>query len=105
MTKELLERLKDIAKRLKREYGAEKVILYGSYAKGEETEDSDIDIFVIAPTDERFFERMATVVRIIRDLRKGLAIEPIVMTREEVEDRIEMGDEFVKQIIEEGVPL
>jgi len=105
MTKEQLERLKDIAKRLKREYGAEKVILYGSYAKGEETEDSDIDIFVIAPTDERFFERMATVVRIIRDLRRGLAIEPIVMTREEVEDRIEMGDEFVKQIIEEGVPL
>jgi len=31
-----------------------------AYARGEETEDSDLDILVIAPSHERLFERMAT---------------------------------------------
>ena len=57
--------------RLKKEYFAEKVILYGSHVGGEATEDSDVDILVIAPTNQRMFERMATVSKLIRDLRNG----------------------------------
>jgi predicted nucleotidyltransferase len=37
---------------LKKEYHVEKVILYGFYARDEETEDSDIDLLVIAPTSK-----------------------------------------------------
>ncbi len=55
MNQEISERLQKISERLKKEYHAEKVILYGSYAIGEETEDSDVDLFIIAPTQERFF--------------------------------------------------
>jgi predicted nucleotidyltransferase len=71
MNKKIYERLKKISERLKKEYLAEKVILYGSHARGEATEDSDVDILVIAPTTQRMFERMATVSRLIRDLRNG----------------------------------
>ncbi|HIC92248.1 MAG TPA: nucleotidyltransferase domain-containing protein [Syntrophaceae bacterium] len=105
MNEEVFSRIKKIAERLKKEYSAEKVILYGSYAKGEAAEDSDVDLFIIAPTNERFFQRMATVLRLIRDLKKGIPIEPIVLTSNEVKERIEIGDQFVKQIIEEGIIL
>ena len=40
MDQEIYERLRKISERLKEKYGAEKVILYGSYATGEATEDS-----------------------------------------------------------------
>jgi len=105
MNQEIFERLRKISERLKKEYHAEKVILYGSYATGEETEDSDVDLFIIAPTSERFFERMATVRGLIRDLRNGLPVSPIILTPAEVENRRTKGDQFVQHILEEGLIL
>lgn len=105
MNKEIHNRLKKIGERLKKEYQAEKVILYGSYAAGEATEDSDVDLFIIAPTDERFFQRMATVLGLVRDLYKGLALSPIVLKPEEVRQRLKVGDQFVQEILETGIKL
>lgn len=105
MEQELYERLRKISERLKREYHAEKVILFGSYSTGEATEDSDVDIFIIAPTDERFFERMATVLELIRDLYKGLPISPIILRPEEINQRLKVGDQFIQEILEKGVEL
>jgi len=105
LDREILGRLRKISERLKKEYHAEKVILYGSYARGEATEDSDVDLFIIAPSRERFFERMATVRGLIRDLRNGLPVSPIVLTPEEVEERRSKEDQFVQQILEEGIML
>ena len=102
---EVIDRMRAISERLKKEYNAEKVILFGSYARGEATADSDVDILVIAPTAERFFERMATVLRLTRDLHYKLPLEPIVLTKEEVDQRLQRGDQFVRQIIEKGVYL
>ena len=105
MNQEIYKRIEAIGERLKKEYHAEKVILFGSYARGEATEDSDIDLFIIAPTNERFFERMATVLVFVRDLYDGLALSPIVLRPEEVRQRLEIGDQFVQEILEKGVEL
>ncbi|MBU4310343.1 nucleotidyltransferase domain-containing protein [bacterium] len=102
---EILDRIKAIGKRLKDEYHAERVILFGSYAKGEATKDSDVNILVITPTKERFFDRMATVLAQVRDLYDGLALSPIVLRPEEVAKRLKIGDQFVQEILEEGVEL
>ncbi|MFH1038720.1 MAG: nucleotidyltransferase domain-containing protein [PVC group bacterium] len=103
--KEIRRCLKKIAERLKKDYHAEKVILFGSYAQGEATRDSDIDILVSAPAKERFFERMATVRRLIRDLRNGLPVSPIILTPDELETRLRMGDQFIQEIVKKGVAL
>jgi len=105
MTPELTNRLRSIGEKLRRDYRAEKVILFGSYARGEETADSDVDILVVAPTKERFFQRMATVRRLIRGLRDGFPVAPIVLTVRELEKRQKLGDPFVREILETGVPL
>ena len=105
MKRELNKRLQTIGKKIKKDYRAEKVILFGSYAKGNETEDSDVDLLVVAPTKERYFERMASVRRLIRDLRDGLAVSPIVLTPVELEKRRQAGDPFVREILETGVSL
>jgi predicted nucleotidyltransferase len=105
MNEEILSRIKKIAERLKKEYKAERVILFGSYAKGEATDDSDVDIFIIAQAKERFFERCATVRKIVRDLSYGVPLSPIILNPQEVKKRLERGDQFVKQILEKGVDL
>lgn len=105
MNQEIFERLRKISERLKKEYHAEKIILYGSYARGEATEDSDVDLFIIAPTQERFFERMATVKSVVHDLRWRLPFSPIVLTRAELEERKRIGDQFIEEILQNGIEL
>jgi predicted nucleotidyltransferase len=92
-----------IAKRLREQYGAKEIILYGSYAKGEETGDSDIDILVISDTKERFHERQATVKRLLRGLKNKVAVSPIVLTPSELDWRLRINDVFIKEIMDTGV--
>jgi predicted nucleotidyltransferase len=103
--RELKRHLQRIGKKIKQEYHAERVILFGSYARGDATEDSDVDLLVVARTKERFFERMASVRRLIRNLRDGLPVSPIVLTPGELEKRRQAGDPFVQEILETGVSL
>ncbi|MEW6007840.1 MAG: nucleotidyltransferase domain-containing protein [bacterium] len=105
MDEKIMERIRLISERLKKEYKAEKVILFGSYAKGEQTKDSDVDLFIIAPTQERFYERMASVLGLVRDLYGGLALSPIVLKPEEVAKRLKIKDQFVEGIVKEGIEL
>ncbi len=105
MSPQIEERIRKMGERIKKEYRAEKVILFGSYARGEATEDSDIDLFIIAPTKERFFQRMATVRRLIRDLRNGLPVAPIVLTAKELDKRKEAEDPFVEEVFATGITL
>ena len=98
-----LQRVKAVADRLRTHYHAQSVILFGSVARGEATGDSDTDLFVIAPTHERFFERSATVLGLVRDLYPGLALAPIVLTPEEVRQRLDRGDPFIREIVSAGM--
>lgn len=95
--------IKKIAERLKEQYGAKEVILFGSYAKGKATDDSDIDLLVISDSKERFFERQATVRRLLRDLKKRIPVSPIVLTPEEIEERKRRGDQFINEILATGI--
>lgn len=105
MEKKLHERLRKIGVKLREEYHAKSVLLYGSYAKGTQTKESDVDVLVIAPTKEKFFERMSSVRRIIRVLRDGLPVAPVVLTPEEIEKRKKIGDPFIVDILQNGVSL
>lgn len=102
---DLHSRLIDISRRLKEQYGAQVVILYGSHARGEANEDSNTDLLVVAPTTEDFFRRMATAQRLIRDLRHGIAVSPVVLTSEAFAARKAANDPFVETILQEGLSL
>lgn len=99
------ERLKTIAERLREQYGAERVLVFGSAARGEQTVHSDIDLLVIAPTKERFYQRMGSVLAVVRDLSRGMPLAPIVLTPEELAIRLARGDQFVQEILQAGVDL
>lgn len=95
-----------IAERLKSKLGAETVILYGSVARGEATRDSDVDLLVIVPgSEQKAYLRMARVLEVVRDISRGIPLSPIVLTPEEVNERSDRGDPFLRQILEEGVAL
>ncbi|MDE3089698.1 MAG: nucleotidyltransferase domain-containing protein [Chloroflexota bacterium] len=95
----------DIVTRLKKEYRPEKIILFGSYAYGKPTRDSDIDLFVIKDTVESPFERRITVRRICHMPKHHIPFQPLVVTPSEWAERLEMGDPFFREIQSKGETL
>ena len=86
-------------------YAPEKVILFGSYAYGDPDRDSDIDLLIVKETTERFIERWVTVHRILSGTHRALPLEPLVLTPQEIEGRLAVGDQFIAEILEKGTVL
>lgn len=69
----------DIVTSLKK-FNPLKVILFGSYAYGKPTSESDIDLLVVVNTEKKFHQRIQ---QIRPSLPKDKAIDLIVLTPEE----------------------
>jgi predicted nucleotidyltransferase len=94
--------IEGFGQRIGREFGADRVILFGSHARGKVSEDSDVDLLIIGPFDGRSVDRS---VEIRMKLRPRFPVDLLVRTAEKVRDRIRMGDEFLREIVEEGKVL
>jgi predicted nucleotidyltransferase len=82
-----------------RPYTPEKVILFGSFARGDYHAGSDVDLLIIKNTDHPFLERSADVLRLCQS---QLAIEPLVYTPTEFERMLRQRNPFIWQVITEG---
>ncbi len=94
-----MDRIEEFGRRIGREFGAERVIVFGSYARGAVTDDSDVDLLVIIPFEGRSVDKS---VEIRMKLRPQFPVDLLVRTPEKVRERIEMGDGFMREILEEG---
>jgi len=94
-----------IVEKLVSGYEPLKVILFGSYAYGDPTPDSDIDLLIIKETPERFIDRWVTVRRILSDPKRMVPLETLVLTPQEVSRRLAIGDQFLAEIMEKGEVL
>ncbi len=94
--------IKNLCKQIVDSFRPHKVILFGSYAYGVPTPDSDIDLLVVMQFDGRVHEQ---AVKIRRDLNSTLPIDLLVRTPEQVRERVEMEDFFMREIVEQGKVL
>ena len=94
-----------MVKKLVTAYSPEQVILFGSYAYGDSLPDSDIDLLIIKETSDRPIDRWAKVRRILSDPHRTLAVDTLVLTPQELSNRLGIGDHFVAEILEKGQVL
>lgn len=94
-------RVRKIVTALKR-YNPERVILFGSAARGDADAHSDIDIAVIKETSERFLDRLERVYELIRPT---YALDALVYTPKEFAEMQAERRSFVEQIIQDGIVL
>lgn len=94
------KQIENIKQQLINKYKPEKIIIFGSYARGNFDKDSDID-FLIIKKDTPYQGRDRA--REIRKLvTKNIACDFLVYRPEEFDERIRLGDPFIKLILEEG---
>ena len=83
-----------------RRYRPERVYLFGSWARGEEDDLSDLDVVVIKRTSSPFFDRLREVLELLPPGTGG--IDVLVYTPEEFEAMQREGNAFAEMIVEEG---
>ena len=85
--------------RVLKTYHPERVILFGSYARGSYDRYSDLDLVIIKRTRRRFLDRIKEVIRIIQP-RFGVDI--LVYTPGELKRMVRSGNPFIQRVLEEG---
>lgn len=103
MVQEDIRRIIEVlCERLIADYSPSKVILFGSHASGQGTEDSDIDLLIIKETTERFLDRWSSVRKVLAGYHRSIPLDTLVLTPDEIESRLAMGDQFIAEIINNG---
>ena len=84
-----------------------KIILYGSYARGDYSKTSDIDIMILTNFSEEEIEEYRDIVSDIAfeiELNNDVSLSPIIKNEEKFKKRIEYIP-FYKNVEKEGVVL
>jgi len=97
-----IDTIREFGRQIGEQFGAERVILFGSYSQGKVTADSDVDLLVIGPFKGRSVDKS---VEIRMKLRPQFPVDILIRTPEKVHQRIEMGDCFMRDILEKGKVL
>jgi predicted nucleotidyltransferase len=91
-------------KRIASELKPEKIILFGSYAYGDPTPDSDVDLLIIANGNKR--ENLISASLLLYP--RPFPVDIIIKTPEEVEAELKGGKDnsfFTREMIKKGVVL
>jgi len=97
------ETLPEAVQRIAQALQPEKIILFGSYAYGTPTPDSDVDLFVVMETSASGAERSWAVSRLL--IPRPFPVDILVRTPQEIEQALEKGDFFIKEIVTQGEVL
>ncbi len=92
--------IENITTQIVQKYGPEKIILFGSAARGEVGPDSDADFLVIKSRTPCYgSDRIRELSGLID---RDIPVDFLVYRPEEFKKRLEMGDPFLKAILKEG---
>lgn len=103
MTTEQESQLQKLLQTLVERIQPEKVVLFGSYANGTATQESDVDLLVILDSDLRRDRRQEAISRALRPRRVPMDI--LAYTPAEVERCMETPTSFVRHILTTGKVL
>jgi len=95
--------IRQVAIQLGTAANANQVILFGSYARGDANENSDVDFMIIAESDLPRYKRSRELYKIFKPYPFGMDL--IVYTPQEIEKAKKSPISFVSNVLREGKTL
>jgi predicted nucleotidyltransferase len=96
------EAIDEVVRQIAEKFKPQKIILFGSYARGDPRPESDVDLLVIIDAS---LKESKLSLEIRRYLGVMFGLDLIVYTSQHLKDRVEMGDWFLHDVLEEGKVL
>jgi predicted nucleotidyltransferase len=97
-----MKEIEDLTSQIAREFGPDKIILFGSHAYGQPDDDSDVDILVVLPFKGKPVRK---AIEIRNKLTVSMPLDLIVRTPQQLADRLDQNDWFMREIVERGRTL
>ncbi len=94
--------IRAVGRRIAREFHPQRVILFGSYARGAARPDSDVDLLVIAPFEGTGFRQS---LKILNRLDLRLPLDLIAYRPEDIQRRYVEGDPLIREALDHGKVL
>jgi len=94
--------IRKIARQIGKQFKPQKVYLFGSYAYGKPTPDSDVDLLVLMPTN---LSNVEQAIEIRKFIDVSFATDLLVRTPEQLTQRLKIGDDFIRDIVTKGIVL
>ncbi len=94
--------IQSLAQRIAELFQPEKIILFGSYAYGTPTPDSDVDLLIVMDFEGRNPHKAT---EIWMATRPPFPVDLMVRKPDELRSRLELGDVFLRDILEKGQTL
>jgi len=86
--------------RIARLFHPEKIVLFGSYARGDAGADSDVDLLVVMPHEGHPARKAAEITERVHP--GTFSVDLIVRDPETLRKRAQMNDWFVREVLREG---
>ena len=83
-----------------KKFNLKKIIIFGSFARGDYHKGSDLDLIIVGEFKERFIDRIGKIIE-LND--SDLEIDVMVYTEEEFQKMIQERRPFIEQALEEGI--
>ena len=102
----LIQRLSEVVPKIVDAFDPEEIILYGSYARGDNGHYADIDLLIIAETTLRFTERSLRALDVVGgddEFEHDIPINPLVYTPQEFQHMLETRESFLVSALQESV--
>jgi predicted nucleotidyltransferase len=77
----------------------QKIILFGSYARGNPRPESDVDMLVVMDTS---LKEVQQAIQICQQIEYRFGLDLIVHTPKYLSERVKMGDWFLRDVLKEG---
>ncbi|KAA0265516.1 MAG: nucleotidyltransferase domain-containing protein [Chloroflexi bacterium] len=91
-----------VVEQIVEEFKPQKIILFGSYARGNPRPESDVDLLVVMKTSDKQGKQSL-------DMRRHLGVmfglDLVVYTEKQLKERVKMGDWFLRDMLKEGKVL
>lgn len=97
---EIENTLAQMTQRIVERFQPERIVLFGSYATGRPTYDSDVDLLVVMPVDGSIRRQATAIDRALSD--RTLPLDLIVVTPEQFERQKHIAGSLISEAIREG---
>jgi predicted nucleotidyltransferase len=94
-----ISEIQAFSQQIAEKFQPERIILFGSYASGKPTEDSDVDLLVILPFEELPVQK---AIAIRQQIKAPFPLDLMARTPQQIQQRLEMGDFFIQDIMKNG---
>jgi len=96
------EAIDQVVEQIVEKFKPQKIILFGSYARGNPRPESDVDILVVMDTP---LKEVRQAIQICQQIEYRFGLDLIVHTPKYLADRVKMGDWFLRDVLKDGKVL